>query len=152
MSDKFYVIEQNNLLTAQAKQDLERFYSNVKELPEDYVHNKYIVINGELVLNPDFEQEEIRKERQRVDNLKCTKRVFVLMLEELGLNYFEQIQPAINSNRQAKLEWELCVELLRANPLIDTLAQQFGITSLQLDLIFKTANGENTIEELRASR
>ena len=91
------------------------------------------------------EKEEIEKER--VGNLQCTKRVFVLMLEQLGLDYFEQIEPAINLNRQAKLEWELCVELQRKNPLLDQLASQFGVTSKQLDDLFKFANGEITQQE-----
>lgn len=90
---------------------------------------------------------EAQEEAERVGNLQCTKRVFVLMLEQLGLDYFEQIEPAINANRQAKLEWELCVELQRKNPLLDQLAGQFGITSKQLDDLFKFSNGEITQQE-----
>jgi hypothetical protein len=41
----------------------------------------------------------------------------------------------------------LCVELQRKNPLLDQLALQFGITSKQLDDLFKFANGEITQEE-----
>ena len=91
------------------------------------------------------EKEAIEKER--IGNLRCTKRVFVLMLERLGFDYFEQIEPAINSDRQAKLEWELCIELQRKNPLLDKLASRFGVTSEQLDNLFKFANGEITQEE-----
>ena len=91
------------------------------------------------------EKEAIEKER--IGNLQCTKRVFVLMLERLGFDYFEQIEPAINSDRQAKLEWELCIELQRKNPLLDKLASEFGVTSEQLDNLFKFANGEITQEE-----
>jgi len=91
------------------------------------------------------EKEEI--EHKRVAQLKCTKRVFILMLEQLGFDYFEQIEPAINANRQAKLEWELCVELQRNNPLLDQLASGFGITSKRLDDLFKFANGEITQQE-----
>lgn len=109
--------------------------------------SKVVVENGMLMLNPDYEQEEAEKEAERIGNLQCTKRVFVLMLEQLGLDYFEQIEPAIMANRQAKLEWELCVELQRKNPLIDQLASGFGITSKQLDDLFKFANGEITQEE-----
>lgn len=93
------------------------------------------------------EEEKEREEQERIGNLQCTKRVFVLMLEQLGLDYFERIEPVINANRQAKLEWELCVELQRKNPLLDQLASQFGITSKQLDDLFKFANGEITQEE-----
>lgn len=93
------------------------------------------------------EEEKAEQEAERIGNLQCTKRVFVLMLEQLGLDYFEQIEPAINANRQAKLEWELCVELQRKNPLIDQLAGGFGITSKQLDDLFRFANGEITQKE-----
>jgi len=109
--------------------------------------NKIIVQDGVLVINPNYEEEEAEKERIRIGNLKCTKRVFVLMLEQLQYNYFDTILPIIEANRQAKLEWELCVELQRSNPLIDQLASQLSITSTDLDNLFKYANGEITLEE-----
>lgn len=128
------------------------------DIPEGYILVTEI-IGDDIKANPDnyiidvgtvrekTEEEKEAEERERIGNLQCTKRVFVLMLEQLGLDYFEQIEPAINANRQAKLEWELCVELQRKNPLLDQLASGFGITSKQLDDLFKFANGEITQEE-----
>ena len=69
------------------------------------------------------EEEKEQQERERVSHLKCTKRVFVLILEELGKDYFKDIEPLINNNRQAKLEWELCVELERSNPLLNVIGR-----------------------------
>lgn len=109
--------------------------------------NKIIIVDNVIELNPNFDKEQKEKERQRIQSLTCTKRVLVLMLEELGLDYFEQIEPLINSNRQAKLEWELASELLRSNPLLDIIGSQLGISPEQIDLLFKYANGEITIEE-----
>lgn len=114
--------------------------------------NKVIVQDGVLVLNPNYEEEEAEKEKERIGYLKCTKRVLVLMLQEYGVDYFEDIKPLIESNPQAQIEWELCVELQRNNPLLDTMGARLGITPLQLDMLFKTANGENSIEDLRALR
>jgi len=116
---------------------------------EQNYNNGYEIRETELALQAwgYTEEEEQEQEQERIGNLQCTKRVFVLMLEQLGLDYFEQIEPAINANRQAKLEWELCVELQRKNPLLDQLALQFGITSKQLDDLFKFANSEITQEE-----
>lgn len=111
--------------------------------------NKVIVSDGILVLNPNYEQEEAEKEAERVSHLKCTKRVLVLILEQLGLDYFEQIEPLINANRQAKLEWELCVELERNNPLLDVIGAELGISAAQIDAVFKYANGE--IDNLEVS-
>lgn len=135
-------------------------YDKTGDLPDRYVYitheqaktiqqdDLYYVIEGnELVINPDYEEQKQARESERVSHLTCTKRVFVLMLEELGIDYFEQVQPKIEANRQAKLEWELCVELERVNPLLDLIGAELGITPEQIDKLFKYANGEITAEE-----
>lgn len=93
-------------------------------------------------------QEEIKqKEIERVGNLSCTKRVFVLMLQKLGIDYYKQLKPLIESNPQAQLEWDLCVELSRNNPMLDIMGEKLKITSDKLDKLFKYANSEITLEE-----
>ena len=62
---RYYTIQNNSLLMADTRQALERFYDNVSELPEDYEEGKYIVVDDELVLNPNFEEEQAQKERER---------------------------------------------------------------------------------------
>ena len=109
----------------------------------DVDKDKIIVVNEEVCLNPEYQDILNKREKERIAKLKCTKRVFILMLEKMGLAYFEQIEPLINNNRQAKLEWELCVELERSNNLLDILATELGVTSRQLDLLFQYANGED---------
>ena len=94
------------------------------------------------------EEEKQEQEKERVKMLSCTKRDFALMLQELGVTY-SQLKEKIATNEHAQLEWDLCERLYRFNPLLDVMASQLGITPLQLDMIFKTANGENTVEELR---
>lgn len=107
----------------------------------------YIIQDGALIPNPNYEEQKAARERERIDNLQCTKRVFVLMLEQLGLDYYEQILPLIQANRQAQLEWDLCVELQRKNPLLNVMGAQLEITPEQIDNLFKYANGEITQEE-----
>lgn len=46
------------------------------------------------------------------------------------------------TDERAQLEWDLCVELERSNPLLDTMAAKVNISPQQLDYIFKAANGE----------
>lgn len=112
-----------------------------------YGKNYYIFSGGKILLNPNYEEEKQAAEEERISHLQCTKRVFVLMIEQLGFDYFEQIEPLINANRQARLEWELCVELERSNPLLDLLGAQLGVTHEQLNKLFQYANGEITLEE-----
>ena len=120
------------------------------EVSEDVYNEseKYIYQDGEVVLNPNYEAEQEQKERERIAKLTCTKRVFALMLQELGITYI-MLKQLIATNEQAQLEWDLCIELQRSNPLLDVMALQLGITSEQLDGLFRYANGEITIEQFR---
>ena len=60
----YYTIQNNGLLIADTEQVLTRFYDNVLLLPEDYEEGKYIVVDGELVLNPNWEEEQAEKDKQ----------------------------------------------------------------------------------------
>jgi len=60
----FYTIQNNLILTAENKKDLTRFYNNVLPLPDDYEQGKYIVESGELVLNPNWEEEQAELREQ----------------------------------------------------------------------------------------
>ena len=99
----FYRIKENKLYDyADYKYEADCLETDIiSQLELDEHPNKVVVEDGELVLNPNYEEEEVEKEKERIAHLQCTKRVLVLILEQLGLDYFEQIEPLINSNRQA---------------------------------------------------
>lgn len=86
-------------------------------------------------------EEKEAREKERVSHLKCTKRVLALMLQQLGISY-NQLKELIATNEQAQLEWDLCVELERCNPLLDIMGAQLGLSPEQIDIMFKYANGE----------
>ena len=100
-----------------------------------------IVEDYNIKLNPNYLEIRKEKEKERVSNLRCTKRVLALILKELGVSY-ANLQALIATNEDAQLEWDLCVELERSNPLLDILGAQLGISSTTIDKIFKYANGE----------
>lgn len=117
---------------------------------QEYTDKEYVLDGDEYVLKDEaWEEKQAQKEKERIGNLTCTKRVFALMLQEVGVDYLTMLKPLIESNPQAQLEWELCVELERSNPLLDIMAAQLMITSEHLDLIFRYANGELAEEEFR---
>lgn len=92
------------------------------------------------------ENEEREREAERISHLKCTKRILALILEELGVPY-SRLKSLIDSNERAQLEWDLCIELERCNPLLDIFGAQLGFSPEQIDQIFKYANGEvDTLE------
>lgn len=124
----------------------DEFYQEFKENPEQYIWD---IETQEPVIDPEYEAKIAQAEAERVAKLTCTKRVFALMLQELGISY-TQLKELIATNEQAQLEWDLSVQLERGNPLLDIMAGQLGITSVQLDGLFKYANGEITIEDFKA--
>lgn len=105
-------------------------------------NDRFIYQDGEIIANPNYEEIKQQKERERIGNLTMTKRVFALGLQQLGISY-TQLKDLIATNEQAQLEWDLCIELQRNNPLLDVMAAQMSITSEQLDNMFKQANGES---------
>lgn len=152
---KYYIFIENEKLNGcgQARQ-LTEGVTNLEV--EEALYNAYAenpdmyIWDGEAVVeNPNYAEEQAQKERERIAKLTCTKRVFALMLQELGITY-TMLKELIATNEQAQLEWDLCVELERSNPLLDIMALQLGITSEQLDGLFRYANGELTIDEFRA--
>lgn len=115
-----------------------------KEFSSDKAGTSWNIVNGEFLdlrQSSEYIQQQAQKERERINKLTVTKRIFALALEQFGVTY-TQLKEVIASNERATLEWDLCVELERGNPLLDQLAPTFNITSEQLDYIFKVANGE----------
>ena len=94
-----------------------------------------------MIINPNYEKEEEEKEKERIYHLKCTKRVLALILQQLGIPY-SQLKQLIDRSEQAQLEWDLCVELERNNPLLDLVGAELGLSSANIDNIFRYANGE----------
>ena len=140
---------QNGQIKFYTEQPLDKELYDIDEVIE--TQDEYVLDGEKYVLKDEaWEEKQKAKEKERIGNLTCTKRVFALMLQELGVDYITVLLPLIESNSQAKLEWDLCVELERKNPLLDVMAGQLGITPDQLDGLFKYANGEMTLDEFKA--
>ena len=139
----FYIIKDNKI----KEWGNYKFSEDCKEIVgismEEYNKDKdRLVIKGDkLIFNPDYSEISVTKEKERVANLRCTKRVLALVLKELGVSY-ANLQALIATSEDAQLEWDLCVELERSNPLLDILGAKLGLTPTTIDKIFKYANGE----------
>ena len=145
-----YLGYQNGKIKFYTEQPLDVTLYNLDKIEETGL--EYVLDGEEYVLKDEaWEEKQAQKEKERIAKLTCTKRIFALMLQEVGISYLTMLKPLIESNPQAQLEWELCVELERGNPLLDIMAAQLMITPEHLDLIFKYANGEITDEEFRAA-
>lgn len=100
-----------------------------------------IIVNGKVELDPNYETRKELEEKERVARLNMTKLDFATYLQEYGVSY-SQLKAVLASNDNAQMQWDLCERVYRFNPLLDEMAKGFGITSEQLDTMFKKANGE----------
>ena len=142
-----YLGYQNGKIKFYTEKPLDIDFYNLEKVEETSL--EYVLDGEEYVLKDEaWEEKQAQAERERIGKLTCTKRVFALMLQELGITY-TMLKQLIATNEQAQLEWDLSVQLERGNPLIDVMALQLGITSEQLDGLFMYANGEITIEQFR---
>ena len=78
---------------------------------------------------------EITEEYCRKLQAQMTPREFILKLMEKGITR-AQLEALINSNDRVWAELNYATLVTRANPLLDELCGQFGLTSADVDEIF----------------
>ena len=98
----------------------------------------YQMVGGQYITP----EEAVQKEKERVAMLHMTPRDFLLACtQELGIEW-SAIKALMDSNPQVAIELQFCNAVYRGNELLDQLCGSFGVTSEQLDNLFKKANGE----------
>ena len=147
----FYVIQNGQLLMADKKESLSRFYNNVKSLPNDYEVNKYIVENNELVLNLNFEAEKEQQEKERVAKLYLTRAdVERGIYQAKGMDFEDivemvtQLQPAGLDIKALKIELK-ANNFYRGNPYVSAIGALLGFSENQLDKFFEDGKYEHLL-------
>lgn len=94
---KYYIISSDGLIIAESQNILLMTYGiQPLPLPQDYEINKYIVVNGELVRNSDWDEEQFVKAKQ--------------------LKYEEALTKAYEYQENGTVEYKNCVfEMSKAN-------------------------------------
>ena len=144
---RYYTIQNNGLLIAENRYALERFYDNVSELPEDYEQGKYIVIDCELVLNPNFEEEKRQKERERLDALTLTPADVERALYAAKGMDFDDLK-ALIAEKMPQIDMKALAIEFRARDfyrgamagdirLFDVVGALIGYTSEDMDYLFE---------------
>lgn len=82
------------------------------------------------------DEEKEQEEKKRVAMLKMTPRDFLLAITEMGVD-FAKIKELMTANPQVEIELNYCNFVYRGNALLNQLCGQFGITTTQLDELFK---------------
>lgn len=125
-------------LTDTTRENLERRTIMMANITIEETDIDYQLVGGEYV-TPEV---AVQKEKERIAMLKMTPRDFLLACtQKLGIEW-SKLKELMDTNTQVAIELQFCNHVDRGNPLLDQLAGQFGVTSEQLDNLFKTANGE----------
>lgn len=145
----YYIfVENNSLIGAGQCPIVNKEIENVEVSEEVYnryneTPNYYIYKDSEIVINPDYEQEEKRKEEERVAKLTMTALDFITFLQLAGLT-LEQINSYLEANLAVKMQLTYCQNVYCgvACALMPITVGDITITKEMVILAFKKKNGE----------
>lgn len=121
---KYYLIHENQIFIAENQNALSRYYSEaIKILPDDYNSEKYIVVDGELVLNPDYDEMLLERKRQEKYNENETVRDEFLLSGVIYKNVL------FDSDIEQKLNISVTVTQMSDTDTINWVGKD-GVTSL----------------------
>lgn len=137
--DKYYIATDglmfNNLNTL-LKSNKELLQEITESQVQQVINRELIISDGKLIANPDYQKEKEQEEKKRVAMLRMTPRDFLLAITGMGVD-FAKIKELMATNPQVEIELNYCNYVYRGNALLDQLCGQFGITTAQLDELFK---------------
>lgn len=117
----------------------EEYYNNRMQYGDNY----YIYDNGEIILNPNYEQEQAQKEAERVGELTMTALDFITFLRQCGLT-LEEIRGYLNNNIELDTQLKYCqnVYCKVAKSVMPITVGEITITAEMVENAFKIKNGE----------
>lgn len=149
----FYTIKDNNLLIAENEKALTRYYDNVFPLPENFEEGKYVVDNGQLIIDDEFESKKEQAEQERISLLNLTAAdVERAIYKATGKDFDDvlalvtQLQPENIDIKALKIELK-ANNFYRGNSYVDTVGTLLGFTSGQLDAFFETNDYTKLLDE-----
>ena len=110
----------------------------------DYELGKYIVQEGELVLNENYEADQAQKEAERIAKLNLTGtdvergiyQVVGMDFDDI-LVYITELKPEGIDIKALKIELK-ANHFYRGNPYVDIVGELLGFSKTQLDKFFET--------------
>lgn len=132
---------------------------NIEITEEVYNNIDHYIWDGEdVILDPDYDEKQRQKERERISNLHMTRGdVFRGLLLAKGVTradmrgLIEAMPETTPQERIAKeyalIDFDEALEFYRGVSLIDTVGEQLGITPHQMDRFFDTKDWHELINE-----
>lgn len=152
----FYRVKNNALLDfANTKYSDECLYTDIvtqEQLAKDV--SQVIVVDNELVLNPNYEAEQEAKRQQEIAMLSLTSAdVERGIYKAKGMDFDDiiamvtQLQPEGLDIKALKIELK-ANNFYRGNPYVDAVGSLLGFTKEQLDEFFADGNYKHLVKEV----
>jgi hypothetical protein len=156
----YYAFIQNNKINGIGQVEcLNSDVQNIEITEEVYNDIDRYIWDGEaIILDPDYDEKQRQKERERIQNLHMTRGdVFRGLLLAKGvtradIRSFIELMPEDTPEQRVSKEYALidfdeALEFYRGVALIDTLGMQLGITPHQMDRFFDTKDWHELVTE-----
>ena len=141
----YYVFITNNEINGKGQCECTGEDTFSIEVTEEVYNNldHYIYSNGQIILNPNYEQEKAQKEAERVGELTMTALDFITFLRQCGLT-LEQIRAYLDSNIELDTQLKYCqnVYCKVARSVMPITVGDITITAEMVETAFKVKNGE----------
>lgn len=117
----------------------EEYYNNAKTYGDNY----YIFSNGEIIVNPNYENDKQERESERIGELTMTALDFITFLRQCGLT-LEQIKAYLDNNLELDTQLKYCqnVYCKVARAIMPITLGDITITAEMVEQAFKRKNGE----------
>lgn len=156
----YYAFIQNNKINGTGQVEcLNSDVQNIEITEEVYNDIDRYIWDGEaIILDPDYEEKQRQKERERIANLHMTRGdVFRGLLLAKGVTraqlraVIENLPEETNEQSVAKemalIDFDEALDFYRGVALIDTVGVQLGITPHQMDRFFDTKDWHELMSE-----
>ena len=99
------------------------------------------------VINPDYEQEQAEKERQRLNLLNLTKAdVLLALYADKGITP-EDIKTMLKDNVPALIKFDYASSYYRGDEVVNALGLALGYTTEEMDYLFENKTFPPKVEE-----
>lgn len=101
--------------------------------------NYYIIVDGKLIINPDYEKEQEEKEKKRIAMLNMTKYDFFKYICKPNNITYQELLMFVNSNDDIAAAWNLCERVYRGDILLNEAIKKVipTMTDEELTRIFE---------------
>ncbi len=100
-------------------------------------NNYFKFEDNEIILNPDYEAEELTKERARLDMLNLTKAdVLLALYEDKGITP-DDIKEMLKDNVPALIKFDYASSYYRGDEVVNALGLALGYTTEEMDYLFE---------------